>query len=77
MGIACAFENQKYNYETLSSLGVALPIGRVVDGLWRIDADTIEELVTNKLVRDRLESRCKDLLDSGGAARIVELIVKL
>ncbi len=77
VGIACAVDNQEEYYETLSSSGVALPIGRFVESNWKINEQDIIDLVNSNQLRERLQKKCEGLFDLNGASRIVDEILKL
>ena len=77
VGIGCAVNNQEVYYETLSAAGVALPIGKVIEGSWEIGESKIIELVRSKECREALRQKCVDLIDLKGAVRIVDEILKL
>ena len=77
VGIGCAVDNQEEYYESLSTFGVAAPIGRVVAGHWEIDHAKVFELVNSVHIRETLRRACAGLVDLGGAGRIVDEILKL
>lgn len=77
VGIGCAIDNQEGHYESLSSFGVAAPIGRFVEGVWQIDQAKIAELVHSHVIREDLRRNCTGLVDLGGAGRIADEILKL
>lgn len=77
VGIGCAADNQEEYYETLSSAGVASPIGRFIGGIWEINQSKITELVHSKELRASLQQKCAGLIDLEGAPRIVDEILKL
>ena len=77
VGIGCAVDNQEEYYESLSTFGVAAPIGRFVAGHWQIDHTKIAELLHSAVIREDLRRNCSGLIDLGGARRIVDEILKL
>ena len=77
VGIGCAVDNQEEYYESLSTFGVAAPIGRVVEGRWKIDRAKVFELISSVDLRESLRRACAGLVDLGGAGRIVDEILKL
>jgi spore coat polysaccharide biosynthesis predicted glycosyltransferase SpsG len=77
VGIGCAIDNQEEYYESLSTFGVAAPIGRVVAGHWKFDHAKVFELVNSVNLRESLRRACAGLVDLGGAGRIVDEILKL
>ena len=77
VGIGCAVDNQEQYYESLSTFGVAAPIGRFVESNWQIDHAKIAELVHSDGIREDLRRNCSGLIDLGGAGRIVDEILKL
>ena len=77
VGIGCAVDNQEEYYESLSTFGVAAPIGRFVAGHWQIDHTKIAELVHSGGVREDLRKNCAGIIDLGSAGRIVDEILKL
>jgi len=77
VGIGCAVDNQEEYYKSLSTFGVAAPIGRFVAGHWEIDHAKIFELVNSIHIRESLRRGCAGLVDLGGAGRIVDEILKL
>ena len=76
VGIGCAVDNQEEYYESLSSYGVAAPIGRFISGSWQIDHAKIAELVNSGGTREDLRRNCVGLVDLGGAGRIADEILK-
>ena len=77
VGIGCALDNQEQYYESLSTFGVAAPIGRFVQGNWQIDHIKIAELAHSSVLREDLRRKCAGLIDLGGAGRIAEEILRL
>jgi spore coat polysaccharide biosynthesis predicted glycosyltransferase SpsG len=77
IGVGCAVDNQEKYYETLSSAGVASPIGRFVAGKWELDHSQIVQLTTCVELRETLRSNCAELIDLDGASRIADEIMKL
>jgi spore coat polysaccharide biosynthesis predicted glycosyltransferase SpsG len=77
VGIGCSIDNQEEYYETLSSTGVASPIGRFIEGSWKINQSRIAKLVDSREVRETLRRNCAGLIDLEGAGRIVNEILKL
>ena len=78
VGIACAVENQKQYYDSLSQLEVAAKIGVRSQTLgWQLDTEKIRELVTNSDFRENLTKNASGLIDFHGASRIVDAITAL
>ena len=77
IGIGCAVDNQEEYYETLSSTGVATPVGRREKESWQINQSNVTELVRSKDLRRTLRQKCAGLIDLNGSARIVDEILKL
>jgi spore coat polysaccharide biosynthesis predicted glycosyltransferase SpsG len=77
VGIGCAVDNQEECYRTLSSFGVASPIGRVIENVWEINQQEVSDLVSIKERRESLRRRCAGLVDLNGAKRIVDEILAL
>lgn len=77
VGIGCAVDNQRENYDSLVSAGVALPIGIFDRCKWDLDMGTITDLVYSHDLREGLRQRSKGLIDLNGARRIVDEILKL
>lgn len=77
VGMGCAVANQEQYYESFSKLNIAVPIGRYINGSWRIDHDKIKDLITNAGLREEFRSKTKDIIDLNGSKRIVDEIVKL
>lgn len=76
IGIGCAVDNQKINYEVLSSLNVIAPLGYYHYPRWNITDKPIIELVNNNVYRDFLKSKCSNLIDLHGSKRIVDEILR-
>lgn len=76
VGIGCAVDNQEEYYETLSSTGVAMHIGRRSKDIWQIKHSKITELVRSKDLRTTLRQKCSGLIDLNGSARIVDEILQ-
>jgi len=77
VGMGCAVDNQEQYYESFSKLNIAVPIGRYINGSWKIDHDKIKDLITNSDLREELKLNIKDIIDLNGSKRIVDEIVKL
>lgn len=77
VGIGCAVDNQEQYYESFCKLNIAVPIGRYINGGWKIDHDKIKDLITNVGFREELKLNIKNIIDLNGSKRIVDEIVKL
>lgn len=77
VGVGCAVDNQEEYYESLSSTGVAMPVGHRDKDNWQINHSIITKLVRSKDLRSTLRQRCTGLIDLNGSARIVDEILKL
>jgi spore coat polysaccharide biosynthesis predicted glycosyltransferase SpsG len=78
MGIACAAENQRLNFNTLVSRKLAYPIGiySKKDG-WAIDGPAIHRLIIDADLRKELKGGISALIDLQGPKRIVNAINSL
>jgi spore coat polysaccharide biosynthesis predicted glycosyltransferase SpsG len=77
VGIGCSVDNQEEYYESLSAAGIALPVGKLIEGRWDMDELKIIELVRSKVYRDALRQKCANLIDLNGASRIVDELLEL
>ena len=77
VGIGCAVDNQEQYYESFSKLNIAVPIGRYINGSWKINHAKIKDLITNSDLREELKLNIKNVIDLNGSKRIVDEIVKL
>jgi spore coat polysaccharide biosynthesis predicted glycosyltransferase SpsG/RimJ/RimL family protein N-acetyltransferase len=77
VGICSTTENQKQYYNELPRLGVAAPIGEIIDGVWKLDLVVIERLIVSKDYRDEYTKNSTNLIDLGGASRILNEIISL
>jgi spore coat polysaccharide biosynthesis predicted glycosyltransferase SpsG len=78
VGLMCAVDNQKENYNSLGKLGVAAQLGfRTFDNNWELDEQMIYSLITSSELRMQLTSRAFGLIDFNGASRIVDVITTL
>jgi HD-like signal output (HDOD) protein len=77
VGVCCTVENQRQLYEELPILGVAAPIGQVIHGIWKLDLDLIEELITSKELRKKYKKNTREFIDLSGANRIFNEILSL
>jgi len=77
MGIGCSIKNQEDYYNKLSNMGVAIPIGQVLSGRWKLNANSIKLLVADESLRSALRAKCKEFIDLKGATRIADLILDL
>ena len=77
VGIGCAVNNQEAYYETLSSAGVAYPIGRFIQSNWEINEKNVVQLVQSSELRESLRNNCANLIDLEGASRIADEILNL
>jgi spore coat polysaccharide biosynthesis predicted glycosyltransferase SpsG len=74
IGVVCAVSNQEQFYESLIDLGIAAPIGKFENGVWKISREKIHELIMSKEYRESLRSNCVGFMDFKGASRIVDEI---
>jgi spore coat polysaccharide biosynthesis predicted glycosyltransferase SpsG len=77
VGIGCAVHNQAEYYESLSSTGVAIPIGKFNGDNWELDQSKISGLIQSRDLRETLRQKSAGLVDLKGAERIVDEILKL
>jgi spore coat polysaccharide biosynthesis predicted glycosyltransferase SpsG len=78
VGIVCVVDNQRQYYTQLGQLGVAAQIGSRIDSQgWNIEPNIIHRLITDSEYREELKNKAIDLIDFGGADRIVDAIVSL
>ena len=76
LGIACAVENQKSNYEVLGNLGLASQIGeRTPNGQWSLNPHNISRLISDYNYRSNLVSKGKNIFDLKGSQRIIDAII--
>jgi spore coat polysaccharide biosynthesis predicted glycosyltransferase SpsG len=76
-GVGCSIDNQEDFYNKMSAIGVAIPIGRVFSGSWKLNVQSIRQLVVDDNLRSELRVRVRDFVDLKGASRIVDLILDL
>ena len=78
IGVACAFENQRGGFIEMVSSGFAAPIGELDNfGEWKLDKETIGELLSSSPFRDHLRSSVTGLIDLMGPKRVTQEILKL
>jgi spore coat polysaccharide biosynthesis predicted glycosyltransferase SpsG/RimJ/RimL family protein N-acetyltransferase len=77
VGICNTTENQKQYYDDLPRLGVAAPIGEIIDGVWKLDSVIIEKLIVSKEFRDQYQKKSNNLINLDGASRILNEIISL
>jgi len=77
VGICSTTENQKQYYYELPKLGVAAPIGEIIDGVWKLDSVVIEKLIVSKEYRDHFQKKSNNLVNLDGASRILNEIISL
>ena len=77
VGICSTAMNQKQYYEVLPVLGFAAPIGEIINGVWKLDLVVIEKLIVSKDYRDVYTRNSSNLIDLGGARRILNEIISL
>jgi spore coat polysaccharide biosynthesis predicted glycosyltransferase SpsG len=78
VGIVCTVNNQEQYYETLSELGIAIPLGiRNSFNNWDLNHQKIYSLVNSSELREHLTARASGLIDFNGASRIVDAITNL
>jgi spore coat polysaccharide biosynthesis predicted glycosyltransferase SpsG len=76
LGIACAVENQKSNYEVLGNLGLASQIGeRTPNEQWSLNSHNISRLISDYKYRCDLVSKGKNIFDLKGSQRIIDAII--
>ena len=77
VAIGCAVDNQELYYKELSGGSYAAPIGEFLNNEWHLDTELIQELFSSETLRTKLRGNSADLIDLGGAKRIVDEILKL
>jgi spore coat polysaccharide biosynthesis predicted glycosyltransferase SpsG len=78
MGIACAAENQRLNFNTLVSRKLAYPIGIFSNkGGWTIDGSAIHRLIIDADLRRELRGSVSALIDLPGPKRTLDAINSL
>lgn len=78
VGIVCAVENQKSNYDSLVKLGVAAEIGYRSDlNGWVLDKNILEKFVGDPDYRMMLIRKSEGVFDYQGASRIADAIQSL
>ena len=77
VGIGCAVDNQAEYYESLTSSGVAVPIGKFKGNKWELDQSKMSGLIQSRELRETLRQKSAGLIDLKGAERIVDEILKL
>jgi len=78
IGVACAVSNQEINYSYLQKNALACPIGeKNVVGVWKLNLETLETLLTNSKYRNALLKNSLGLIDTDGSKRIVDAIEAL
>jgi spore coat polysaccharide biosynthesis predicted glycosyltransferase SpsG len=78
VGVACAVQNQENCYNTLGAAGVAAQLGeRISSGEWKFNASVINQLFNSPEYFRKLAHNSQSFIDFGGAARIVDEILKL
>ena len=71
--IACVTNNQIPNYQELSKLGYALPIGgRDEEDIWVFENKTLESAITEHRVRDSLREQVRGLIDLRAPTRVID-----
>ena len=77
VGICSTTENQKQYYDELARLGVAAPIGEIIDGVWKLDSAVIRKLIVSKEFREHYQKKSNNLINLDGASRILNEIISL
>jgi len=77
VGIGCAVDNQKSYYNSLSSFGLAAPIGLYEASGWHINSDLVYELTTSAELRNSFVEKSSGLIDLQGVSRIVDIIYSI
>ena len=77
VAIGCAVDNQKLYYKELSSRNYAASIGEFLNNEWHLDVKLIQELISSETLRAKLRGNAANLIDLGGAKRIVDEILNL
>ena len=77
-GIACAADNQRENYSFLSECGLSVPLGEFsVEYGWDLDANAINELISDRAFRFSLHERLAKFDFGGGALNIAKKLIEL
>jgi spore coat polysaccharide biosynthesis predicted glycosyltransferase SpsG len=75
VGVVCAVENQRHNYDYLGQLNVAAQLGIRSDLTgWSLDKNSLKRLVEDGGYRNMLVKNSKEFFDIRGAERIVDAI---
>lgn len=77
VGIACAVENQKQNYYSLTELGIVAPIGIHVNGIWELEHYELNTLLSEISFRNEIKEKARNFIDKDGAKRIVDAILEI
>jgi spore coat polysaccharide biosynthesis predicted glycosyltransferase SpsG len=75
VGIVCGSFNQQQYYKILPKIGVAEAVGVYQDDRWVLDSEIIQNLISSKSLRDRLSKKSLELIDLGGAKRVINEIM--
>lgn len=76
VAIACSMENQLENYEVMSEMGIAHPIGNFSNGSWNLSIEKISEVINNSNLQAKLRNKAISYFDFLGASRIVDSIIQ-
>ena len=75
VGVVCAVENQRHNYDYLGKLNVAAQLGERSDLIgWSLDKVSLKKIVEDGGYRNMLVKNSKEIFDIRGAERIVDAI---
>lgn len=76
-GVMCLVDNQEDYYEQLGRLGYAAQIGiRTSGGTWKINIETIKDLLGCPEKRAALKQSTTDLIDLKGAGRVIDFLIE-
>jgi spore coat polysaccharide biosynthesis predicted glycosyltransferase SpsG/RimJ/RimL family protein N-acetyltransferase len=77
VGICHTTQNQTQYYEELPKLGLAIPIGQFINGVWNLDSEIIKRLIVSKEFRKEFVRKSSRLIDLDGARRVLNEIISL
>jgi len=78
LGVVSAVSNQEENYDFLTSMGLAAPVGKLVSGKgWEIDSDILRKLVSDSGYRSSLVQENLSGVDLQGSRRIVDALIRI
>jgi len=77
VGIGCSVINQESYYLNLVEGGFAAPVGKFLKNAWDLNSEKISDLLNSTSLRNALQEKSSELIDSFGSTRIIDEVLSI